>query len=92
MADPPLRGSDGTLLSNWFELTDTDCETGKVLYHKAWITDPPLTEDSLVGLAKAGPARWKIENAHIQILKPGGYRLEHNFGHGQRHLSNPSPR
>ena len=88
MADLPLRDADDALLSNWFELTVIDGETGKVLYHNAWITDHPLTEDTLVALAKAGRARWKIENEHIQTLKLGGYRLEHNFGHGSCHLSN----
>ncbi len=88
MADLPLRDADEALLTNWFELTVTDEDTGKVLYHNAWITDHPITEDTLVALAKAGRARWKIENEHIQTLKIGGYRLEHNFGHGTRHLSN----
>ena len=88
MADIRLRDADDALLSNWFELTVTDGETGKVLYHNAWITDHPLTEDTLVVLAKAGRALWKIENEHIQTLKLGGYRLEHNFGHGSCHLSN----
>ena len=88
MADLPLRDADDALLANWFELTVTDSETGKVLYHNAWVTDHPLTEDTLVALARAGRARWKIENEHIQTIKIGGYRLEHNFGHGKRHLSN----
>lgn len=88
LADLPLRDTDDALLANWFELTVTDEETGKVLYHNSWVTDHPITEDSLVALAKAGRARWKIENEHIQTLKIGGYRLEHNFGHGKRNLSN----
>ena len=88
MADLPLRDADEALLANWFELIVTDEETGKILYHNSWITDHPVTEGSLVALAKAGRARWKIENEHIQTLKIGGYRLEHNFGHGKRHLSN----
>lgn len=33
-------------------------------------------------------AQWKIENEHIQTLKIGVYRLEHNFGLGKRNLSN----
>jgi hypothetical protein len=88
MADLPLRDADDALLANWFELTVTDEETGKVLYLNSWITDHPITFDTLVDLAKAGRARWKIENEHIQTLKIGGYRLEQNFGHGKRHLSN----
>ena len=88
LADIPLRDADDALLANWFELPVTDSDSGKVLYHNAWVTDHPLTEDTLVALAKAGRARWKIENEHIQTLKIGRYRLEHNFGHGKRHLSN----
>ena len=63
MADLPLRDADDALLANWFELTVTDEATGKILYHNSWITDHPVTEKSLVTLAKAGRARWKIENA-----------------------------
>ena len=84
----PLRDADAALLVNWFELTVTDEDTGEVHYHNAWITDHPLTPESLVDLAKSGRARWKIENEHIQTLKLGGYRLDHNDGHGKRHLSN----
>ncbi len=69
MADLPLRNADDALLANWFELTVTDEETGKVLYHNAWITDHTITEDTLVALARSGRARWKIENEHIQTVR-----------------------
>jgi hypothetical protein len=32
-------------------------------------------------------ARWKIENEGFNTLKNQGYHLKHNFGHGNRHLS-----
>ena len=32
-------------------------------------------------------ARWKIENEGFNTLKNQGYHLKHNFGHGDRHLS-----
>jgi hypothetical protein len=35
-----------------------------------------------------GRARWKIENENNNILKTKGYHLTHNFGHGNKHLSN----
>lgn len=54
MADRPLRDADDALLANWFELTVTDEETGKVLCLNAWITEHPITFDTLVDLAKAG--------------------------------------
>lgn len=31
--------------------------------------------------------RWKIENENNNTLKTKGYHFEHNYGHGQRHLS-----
>jgi hypothetical protein len=35
----------------------------------------------------AGRARWKVENENNNVLKTQGYNLEHNFGHGNNHLS-----
>ena len=32
-------------------------------------------------------ARWKIENETFNTLKNQGYHFEHNFGHGNKHLS-----
>ena len=36
---------------------------------------------------RAARARWKIENEGFNTLKNQGYHLEHNFGHGDQHLS-----
>ena len=41
----------------------------------------------MAALAASGRARWKIENENNNTLKTKGYHLEHNFGHGQQHLS-----
>ena len=38
-------------------------------------------------LVRAARARWKIENEGFNTLKNQGYHLEHNFGHGDQHLS-----
>ena len=35
----------------------------------------------------SGRARWKIENENNNTLKTKGYHLEHNFGHGKKHLA-----
>ena len=40
-----------------------------------------------VQVAAAGRCRWKTENENHNILKTKGYCLEHNFGHGEKHLS-----
>ena len=34
-----------------------------------------------------GRARWKIENETFNTLKNQGYHFEHNYGHGEQHLS-----
>ena len=36
---------------------------------------------------RGGRARWKIENETFNTLKNQGYHFEHNFGHGEQHLS-----
>lgn len=41
----------------------------------------------MAGWVAAGRARWKIENENNNVLKNHGYHLEHNFGHGKKHLA-----
>jgi hypothetical protein len=82
----PLTDSDGALKVNWCEVTVTN-EDGQTLYRNAFITDWEITADNVCGLVAAGRARWKIENENNNILKTKGYHLEHNFGHGKKHLS-----
>jgi hypothetical protein len=36
---------------------------------------------------RGGRARWKIENETFNTLKNQGYNFEHNYGHGEQHLS-----
>jgi hypothetical protein len=60
---------------------------GKVTYQNSWVTDIPVDTDNIVELVKAGRCRWKIENETFNTLKNQGYHIEHNFGHGTKHLS-----
>ena len=53
----------------------------------SWITDIKVSAVRLFNLMKAARARWKIENETFNTLKNLGYRFEHNFGHGNDHLS-----
>ena len=55
-------------------------------YRKAFVTDLPVDRDNVAELPACGRARWKIENESFNVLKQGGYNLEHNFGHGQQNL------
>ncbi len=55
--------------------------------HFAWVTDIPIEPNNLMTLMRGARARWKIENETFNTLKNQGYHFEHNFGHGQQHLS-----
>jgi len=83
----PLRNSDDALMVNWCELLTTDAD-GKGVFRNAWATSHDITADNVVELTAAGRARWKIENENNNTLKTKGYHFEHNFGHGNQHLSN----
>ena len=82
----PLTDSQDALKINWCELTITDAD-GTVLYRNSFITDWKISPQNVAGLVAAGRARWKIENESNNVLKTKGYHLEHNFGHGKKHLS-----
>jgi hypothetical protein len=82
----PLCDADGALEVNWCELTTTDAH-GKILYRNAFATTFVLTAENVAEVAAAGRSRWKIENENNNILKTKGYHFEHNYGHGQQHLS-----
>ena len=83
--DIPLNGTKDADNVNYFEYTMF--KGNKATYHNSWVTDIPITGDNIVDLVKGGRARWKIENEAFNTLKNQGYHLEHNFGHGEKHLS-----
>ena len=83
----PLSGEDGALRVNWIELTVTDAK-GRQTYSNSWVTDLDVNDGNAVALAACGRARWNIENGNNNVLKTKGYHLEHNFGHGEKHLAN----
>jgi hypothetical protein len=81
----PLNGNKKTLWVNYFEYWLVDGE--KVTYHNSWVTDFAVGEENVVELVRIGRCRWKIENETFNTLKNQGYHIEHNFGHGKKHLS-----
>lgn len=83
----PLRSIEPTLSVNWCELRVTRQSDGKDLYLNSWVTDHVLSDNVVRAVASAGRCRWKTENENHNVLKTKGYHLEHNFGHGQQHLS-----
>lgn len=86
-ADVPLKDEDDALLVNWCELTITREEDGKQLYKNAFVTNHPITKKTVEPIVAAGRARWKIENENNNTLKTKGYHLDHNYGHGRKHLA-----
>lgn len=81
----PLNGTKDADNVNYFEYTIF--KDDKVTYHNGWVTDITISNDNVIELVKGGRARWKIENEAFNTLKNQGYHLEHNFGHGKKHLS-----
>jgi hypothetical protein len=81
----PLNESNFDLEVGFLEYWETS-PNGKV-QHFSWVTDIVLIPDNLMALMRAARARWKIENETFNTLKNQGYHFEHNFGHGNRHLS-----
>ena len=82
----PLAEGADPLKVNWCELRITNAQ-GQLLYLNDFVTDFTLTDDNVAAIVAAGRARWKIENENNNTLKTKGYHLEHNFGHGKKHLS-----
>jgi hypothetical protein len=55
--------------------------------HFSWVTDLRVSKRNVYHLMRGGRARWKIENETFNTLKNQGYHFEHNYGHGEQHLS-----
>ena len=51
------------------------------------MTDIEISQQNIVQMTQAGRCRWKIENECFNTLKNQGYYIEHNYGHGKKHLS-----
>lgn len=81
----PLNDNKKTVLVNYLEYWIE--EGGKVAYHNSWVTDLTIDEGNVKEVVKAGRCRWKIENETFNTLKNQGYHIEHNYGHGEKHLS-----
>jgi hypothetical protein len=83
----PVKAGIKALRVNWCEITIVRGDTGKQIYHNAWVTSHKLTTETVPEVAAAGRAHWKVENENFNVLKNRGYNFEHNYGHGKQHLS-----
>lgn len=82
----PLHGEAHAVNVNFLEYHLINAQ-GKVTYRNSWVTDFPVSEHNIISLVRAGRCRWKIENECFNTLKNQGYYIEHNYGHGKKHLS-----
>jgi hypothetical protein len=87
LADVPLRGTADAIHVTWFSVEIFNAK-GKRTYHNSFVTDLPITAETVAEIAACARARWKIENETFNVLKTNGYHLEHNFGHGKKTLAN----
>ena len=86
LSQVPLRAGQDALAVNWFSVEILNAKA-KRTYYNSFVTDLPVTADTVAELAACGRARWKIENETFNVLKTNGYNLEHNFGHGKSTLA-----
>jgi len=80
-----LNKSNKEIKVNFLEYWEVD-ENGKEK-NFSWVTDITLSRDNVYHVMRAGRSRWKVENETFNTLKNLGYNLEHNYGHGKKHLS-----
>jgi hypothetical protein len=82
----PLGADPESPVVNFVQLDIFDA-AGKHTYRCSWVTDLQVTNENVQEVVRGARARWKIENEGFNTLKNHGYHLEHNFGHGKKHLS-----
>jgi hypothetical protein len=80
-----LNASNQDIVVNFFEYWEIQADG--TTQHFSWVTDFEITRENVFQLMRGGRARWKIENETFNTLKNQGYHCEHNFGHGEKHLS-----
>lgn len=80
----PLNASNLDVKVNFLEYWEVSAKGERYF---SWITDFTITRNNCYDLMRGGRARWKIENETFNTLKNQGYQFDHNFGHGQNHLS-----
>jgi len=80
----PLNASNPDVRVNFIEYWEMGQDK---VQHFSWVTDLRVSKRNVYHLMRGGRARWKIENETFNTLKNQGYNFEHNYGHGEQHLS-----
>src|SRR5919108_2803560 len=82
--DVPLNASNVEVRVNFIEYWEMGPDK---VQHFSWVTDLRVTKRHVYKLMRGGRARWKIDNETCNTLQNQGYHFEHNYGHGEQHLS-----
>jgi len=82
--DMPLNASRSDVRVNFIEYWEVSQDH---VQHFSWVTDLRVNKSNVYQLMRGGRARWKIENETFNTLKNQGYNFDHNYGHGEQHLS-----
>jgi hypothetical protein len=82
--DMPLNAARSDVRVNFIEYWEVGQDN---VQHFSWVTDFRVTQQNVYKLMRGGRARWKIENETFNTLKNQGYNFDHNYGHGEQHLS-----
>jgi len=82
--DMPLNAARSDVRVNFIEYWEVSQDN---VQHFSWVTDFRVTKQHVYKLMRGGRARWKIENETFNTLKNQGYNFDHNYGHGEQHLS-----
>lgn len=86
LGDVPLNKTNLDLTVNFVEYWEIGPD-GKPTQHFTWVTDLPVTVDTVYPIMRGGRARWRIENETFNTLKNQGYNLGHNYGLGKERLA-----
>jgi hypothetical protein len=84
--DLPLNKSNPDVRVNFLHYVEYSPD-GEIRRIMSWVTDLIITKEKARWLVRGARARWKIENETFNTLKNQGYHFEHNYGHGEQHLS-----
>jgi len=82
--DMPLNAARSDVRVNFIEYWEVSQDN---VQHFSWVTDFRVTKQNVYKLMRGGRARWKIENETFNTLKNQGDNFDHNYGHGEQHLS-----
>src|SRR6266478_1582179 len=82
--DMPLNESRSDVRVHFIEYWEV---SEKKVQHFSWVTDFRVTKSNVYTLMRGGRARWKIDNETFNTLKNQGDNFDHNYGHGEQHLS-----